>query len=590
MADERSSKHAHRLSWLIEPLLFLLLALASTWPLVTQIRTAIPQGRERVATVPLFNLWTIWWNADRVGDGLAHYWDAPIFAPAENTFALSESQPTTAVMAPVIWTSESRSLAYNLFLLGVLVANGCCGSLVVKRWAGNRLAGLWGGAAILLLPFVHWQLGVLQLTSIFGILLTLHFLIRFLPDYKLKDALATGASISLCYLSCNYFGYQLLLTLLFASPVLLVKRSSVWKLGTGAVVVVAVSSAIMLPVVLKQMEVSRQQEWSRNSTTVNRLSAIRNDYFRTLWRGPLSDGPMGKARFPLSPGAACATLALIGAVVGLRRRDTRRVTVFLLVFLAVAAQLSLGPPWVVGGHRPFEILSKWLPGLSAMRSPHRFAVLVQVSCVLLAGLSFLHWRSSQSVNEEIADGDDPLPKSNPILPTTLWQRFVWWGHVALLCGVLIESWPERPKLYSMPDYEQQRSWIEWLNTETDPDDIVANLPFPSGRSVGDYEDTAVAMLWGTYHKRPLANGYSGFFPKEFVQLKANVQSFPDDDSVVELRKAGVRWCVVDLGKLQRESVDKLPGQRLLSLQFATDDGKIRIYEVKPPAEFDWKFD
>ncbi|MGZ0169106.1 MAG: hypothetical protein ACKVHE_06100 [Planctomycetales bacterium] len=73
MAGERSSEHVHRLSWLIEPVLFLLLALASTWPLVTQICTAIPQGRERVATVPLFNLWTVLWNADRVADGLANY-------------------------------------------------------------------------------------------------------------------------------------------------------------------------------------------------------------------------------------------------------------------------------------------------------------------------------------------------------------------------------------------------------------------------------------------------------------------------------------------------------------------------------------
>lgn len=165
-----------------------------------------------------------------------------------------------------------------------------------------------------------------------------------------------------------------------------------------------------------------------------------------------------------------------------------------------------------------------------------------------------------------------------------------WGRVALLCGVLIESWPTKPGMYSMPDYGQQQPWIEWLQTETQPADVVANLPFPSGRSVVDYQDTTVAMLWSTYHKRRLVNGYSGFFPKEFVQLKRDVQNFPDDKSVNELRMSGVRWCVVKVDELKSGNVEKLADQSLLSLRFETGDGKTRVYEVQPVEEFDWKFD
>ncbi|MGZ0169107.1 MAG: hypothetical protein ACKVHE_06105, partial [Planctomycetales bacterium] len=147
---------------------------------------------------------------------------------------------------------------------------------MVRRLAGNRLAGLWGGAAILLLPFVHWQLGILQLTAISGILLSLHFLIRFLTNYEVKDAVATGASIGLCYLSCNYFGYQLCLTLLFAAPLLLLRSCSVRRLGIGAAVIVAAVSAIVLPVVAKQLSTSSQQNWDRQSKTVSRLSAVQD--------------------------------------------------------------------------------------------------------------------------------------------------------------------------------------------------------------------------------------------------------------------------------------------------------------------------
>ncbi len=584
MTDEQSIGRSSRLSWLIEPLLFLLLAVASTWPLARQIDDAIPTGRERVATVPLFNQWTVWWNADRAADGFANYWNAPIFAPCEIAFALSETQPTSAVVAPVVWTSKSRALPYNLYLLSILVANGWAGSVLVRGLTNNRSAGICGGAAFLLLPFVHWQLGVLQLTQLSGILLTLHFLIRFLTNYRMKDALLAGGATGLCYLSCNYYGYQLCLTLLFALPVLLAKRCSLTRLAAGGAIAVVLASVIILPVALTQLSASSHQNWDRRDETVTRLSAVQDDYFRAVWRGPLADSSKQKARYPLSPGLACSALAVIGAVVGLRRKDTHRLTLFLLLFLFVAAQLSLGPRWELLGQRPFENLAKWLPGLSAMRSPHRFAVLVQVSCVLLASLSFVRVNSG-----EAADGDVAVESVPELLPTR-WQRVLNWGLIALCCGVFIESWPQQPGLYSMPEYEQQRPWIEWLQTETQPDDVVANLPFPRGRSVSDYEDTTVAMLWSTYHKRRLVNGYSGFFPKAFVRLKADVQSFPDDKSVVGLRMAGVRWCVVDVGKLAPENVDMLSGQSLLSLQFETDDGKTQIYEVNPPAEFDWKFD
>ena len=46
-----------------ELLFFALVAVAATWPLVCHFETALPMGTERAATVPLFNLWTIWWNA-----------------------------------------------------------------------------------------------------------------------------------------------------------------------------------------------------------------------------------------------------------------------------------------------------------------------------------------------------------------------------------------------------------------------------------------------------------------------------------------------------------------------------------------------
>ena len=66
-------------------------------------------GSSQVATVPLFNLWTIWWNADRLRHGLKDYWDAPIFYPERDTFAFSEPQPTTMIRRAPGRSARSRS-------------------------------------------------------------------------------------------------------------------------------------------------------------------------------------------------------------------------------------------------------------------------------------------------------------------------------------------------------------------------------------------------------------------------------------------------------------------------------------------------
>jgi hypothetical protein len=572
------------LAWLFELAFFLLLAIASTWPLASRIQTAIPTGQERAATVPLFNLWTIWWNTDRAEVLFDDYWDAPIFAPAENAFALSEAQPVTAITTPVVWASGSLALAYNVYLLGVLAANGWCGSLLIRSLTGNGIAGLWCGAALLLLPFVHWQLGVLQLTSLSGMLLTLHFLIQFLANLRFRDALLTGASIGFCYLSCNYYGYQLCLVLLLSSPALLLQRCSVRRLAVGSAAIIAVASVIVLPVMQMQLSMSDEQTWNRKLDTVWRLSASSSSYLQTPWRGPLVNGFGNKSKFPLSPGLGCLILAAMGAMAGFQNRNTRRLTVFFVLLTMAGGLLSLGSRWIVLGQVPFQYLADWLPGLSSMRSPHRFAVLVQIGCVVLAGFTFARRKSAiQTDDSSGADNVVASPAERPS-PATKRQQAVAWLHVALLCGVLAESWPVAPKLFVLPNYAKHQSWIEWLSTETDQNDIVANLPFPTGKTVSNYEATTIGMLWATHHRRRLANGYSGFFPAEFLRLKRDVQRFPDSKSLRGLQKAGVRWCVTDMNGMAPSNVKTLANQSLLSLRFETEDGRIRIYEIGRPEE------
>src|SRR5438093_6178447 len=67
-----------------------MIAAATVLPLPAHFREAIPQGRESTATVPLLNLWTVGWNAERVRHGWTAFWDGRFFHPFHGSFALSE--------------------------------------------------------------------------------------------------------------------------------------------------------------------------------------------------------------------------------------------------------------------------------------------------------------------------------------------------------------------------------------------------------------------------------------------------------------------------------------------------------------------
>ena len=93
------------------------ISLVIQWPLVGSLTTHISFGHEREITVPLLNLWTVWWNADRAAHGFQGYWNAPIFYPTEKTFVFSEAQPTSVIVAPLIGLTGNRALAYNVYQL-----------------------------------------------------------------------------------------------------------------------------------------------------------------------------------------------------------------------------------------------------------------------------------------------------------------------------------------------------------------------------------------------------------------------------------------------------------------------------------------
>jgi len=241
-----------------EGLLFLTLALLSTAPLAARFTTHLPTGSERSATVALLNLWTIGWNVDRLGHGYRGYWDAPIYFPTRHVLALSEPQLVAGWLAWPLWRQVPTPVAvYNTLVLMFLTANGWAACALLQRLGVSGPAAVLGGALMTLLPLVHWQLGVLQLVSLWGICWTLSAVHAAIRRGRIRDGVHAGVAFSCTYLLGRYFGLMLSILLLLCVPWWCGRRMLAvrfWRAGGAALLTAAL---LLAPVVVPQVFVSR---------------------------------------------------------------------------------------------------------------------------------------------------------------------------------------------------------------------------------------------------------------------------------------------------------------------------------------------
>lgn len=511
----------------------------------------LPIGTEAVATVPLFNLWTIGWNAQQLADGLPDYWQAPIFHPQPGAFALSEAQPTTLIVAPIAWAG-TYALAYNVYLLLLLALNAMFARRLLVDVGLHPVAALFGGVATLTLPFVHWQLGVLQLCSLWGPIAVLWMMVRFSHRPTWFAAVLLGTATACTYAACNYYG--LFLTLLAPAGLLLIvdaffaqrqlrpadgiARSAM--LLTMKLIVAGVAAGLLVSPILRG-QVIWLLPWShpRGLELVKSLSLVPTDYLhpaddhfriaRHLRLAPVA----GRELWPAGSGTILLVWGLVGLVIGLCAARLRKWTLFCLVAGLIAFAGSLGPRLEVAGFSPFVSMRDWYPGLAQIRSPFRLAIFVQLILVFLAagGLSWL------------------------------WRRYTgrFWKSVVLLLMLLpiVETWPTTNRWHTVPSEQTHAGWIEWIRRETPRDTVLACVPIAIGNAVEDFEETTAWMYLGLRHRRRMVNGYSGFFPEHYMSMRKLMPGFPDDATLTRLRELGVDYLVIRMDGIPREARDRL---------------------------------
>jgi hypothetical protein len=504
-------------------LFYIVWALILTYPLVFHLFSHIPLGDEKVGTVPLFNVWTLQWVIDQLVAGFSNLWDAPIFAPATGTFAFSETQPLSGVLAAPLWLGfQAPAVGYNAIVILFLTLNGWFAYWLLRSWKVAVLPAFLGGLLMASIPFVAQEMGVLQLIAVFGVVWSLLYLSRFLqhsalglPVKRTGVMLALGTPVT--FFTCSYYGlcsvFFLPLAFVFqCSRKLLTLKTARHILGVGLLILVLTG-----PILWTQQQRLSHYGFRRSEETVKNNSAqlqyYRNYLDHNIFYSQILGQKSGQGQ-RLFPGVGYILLGTLG-LFGSSQKNVKR---YLLLATLLALLLSLGLRLDMGGFVPYQWIRNHIPGFAQLRSPFRFAVLVQLHLALLAGLG-LHnlgrWFSGQK---------------SLILPVVTGLALV---------EVLALPLP----LQAVPAPTKALPWQIWLNEQPRPVRIVM-LPFASTNRVADFEQTVRWMLANRRLQGDMLNGYSGFFPHDHGQLRNLMLQFPTREGIALLKEWGVDYVVV----------------------------------------------
>jgi hypothetical protein len=254
-------------------------------------------------------------------------------------------------------------------------------------------------------------------------------------------------------------------------------------------------------------------------------------------------GPEGH----LWPGAIAIALGVAGIWTARRRSITWMYGAALLL----SALLALGTNAPV-----YRLALLVVPPLRGLRAPARFGMVFAMAVAVLAGLGAA-WLLSR-------------------LPRSRWRHL---AGAAVLAGVVAEyasdvgplhAWVQRVPIYA-----------RWLAQQ--PAGAVVDLPIARADRLPQHE--AEWSFYGRSHHHPMVNGYSGYYPKPYIELLGEMVAFPRGRSVEALRERDVRYIV--LHETHYDAADFLefesrvrgtPGLRFVG-RFPDPDYPVSIFEL-----------
>lgn len=557
-------------------LLYLLLTVAYTWPLVLHPGTHVANDLGD----SLLNMSIFAWNA-RTQPLTDAWWNMPQFYPATGVTAFSEHLLGFApITTPVFLATGNPVLTYNLVFFLSFVLSGLAAHALGWSLTRRHDAALVCGLAFAFAPYRAAQLSHIQVLSSYWMPVALVGLIEYVRDHRARWVLLFAVSWLMQALTCGYYFFYLSVLIVLWLLWFAVGRER-WTHLARVLLAWAAAVALMTPTLYGYLRIQRSYGMRRWTSEISTFSADVASLLQAppnllLWRW-LEVFPRPESE--IFPGLALVLLVAATAVLrwratGAGRGRTR--TMWLLVagaalFMLIAATPAIWGPWKIdiGGIR-----------LLSVGTPHKP---LSVGFVLLALAAALHpvvrtfWTARSPfaffvlaaiVMWLFSLGPAPTLMNRPVLykapyawlmsvpgvegvrvPSRFWMIAVLCLSAAAALAVvrLAARWPRaRTALVTAVCLAVLADgWTTGLELPERP------APRPNRTTAHARLDLPIFVLqdlrslyWAIAHQRPVVNGYSGYFARHYWVLQYLITS-RDHDVLTQLARYGDLEITVD---------------------------------------------
>lgn len=617
-----SRRHLYAVTWLA------LMTVGLTYPLILDPASLVKDHGD-----PLLNSWILAWEWSQVQElDLRGFFDTNIFYPHSNTLAYSEVLiPQLVVAAPVLALTGEPVLAHNVVLLLSFFATALGTYALAFYLTRSAVAGVVGGMVLAFSPFMFSHLSHLQILFAAGIPLAFLFAHRFFAHRRTSDLMACALCYSVQVLANGYYGVYLTY-FLGAYLVIGTIRRGLWRerrFWLQASFFLGVALMLLGPFYLQYFELRQAMGFRRTPAPgaelgnflgtegFNRLYgpwlerfaqpeahlfpgllapllalvALRSRFSpRSAGREASGDGaPRLKAAAVAVGALGAGVLGLIlfvglggsfeGTLLGLSLSISSSQNLWvLLICLGIAEGALLSRLWRRGQWRPLRpsralypaillvaflasirggihpLLFEAAPGFDGLRAVTRIHVFTLFALAVLAAEGIAHLQRRRSGG-----------------------RGRWVLLAPLLLALELASVPlplvEAPRPAEFPDVHR------WLAAQQEELSYVI-YPFR-----GNLEEHR-RLYFSTLHWHRSVNGFSGYIPPLYEELRERGGRQPSWRTLAELRTLGVDLVLVDTelyGRRERRQVLRRMRRRTggPSLRWA---GKVAVFDLRrdPP--------
>ncbi len=514
---------------------FTVVAIALTFPNLTRFRTFVPGD----SGDGLLTLWLIRSVQIGIPHGWHSFWNAPIFYPAPNTFAYSETMLPVALVHWPLRLVFGDVAALNLISLGAWVLSSWCTYRLARRFVAH-----WGAAFVAAFAYTYAVVRLvhqLHFQLVIGgalVPLVLLLLLQLLDAPTYRRGIALGLSFAALVLTASYYGAMMAVVMAIVSGGWLLtlprgeRRRSVMSLAAAAGVIVV----LVMPIGVQYLRLQQHPEFRRGFDPVagahldDFLAAGPTSYLlgHVPQIAPRSHSGVRTIENRLFPGMIALGFGVVGVMVLVREARHRglrrgRMRALMLVSLGglTCLVLSFGDWFRFRGHRvflPFIVFRHFVPGFAGIRAVSRLALAAELALVLCAAVGvdalLARWRGR-----------------TPAL-------------VALVLAGLVCAEAALGLFFVRVPTSRDDGGVD-LALRARPDGVVAELPI-SGITRGVLWPFVEAprQLLALRDGNPRVNGYSGFVPKGFDEEAAKLNTFPSARALEQLRQLDVRYVVL----------------------------------------------